>query len=62
MNKVFCPFCHQEVSEECKPSVCTNAIGIEYVCYMKICRNAEKHNHNGNIVIPYKSEYKRITA
>lgn len=55
MNKVFCPFCHQEVMEDAAPTVVSNAFGITYTCYKKICRNITKHNSNGNIVIPYKS-------
>lgn len=62
MNKVFCPFCHQEVTEDCDPSVCANALGFEYICYKKICRNVAAHNKNGNIVIPYKSEKKKLSA
>ncbi|MCI6809622.1 MAG: hypothetical protein MR958_05460 [Spirochaetia bacterium] len=62
MNKVFCPFCHQEVTEDAAPSVCDNALGFSYICYKKICRNKDKHRSNGNIVIPYKSERKRTNT
>ncbi len=61
-NKVYCPFCHQEVTEEATSDVSSNAIGLTYICYAKICRNIEKHYSNGNIMIPYKSELKKITA
>jgi len=59
MNKVFCPFCHQEVTEDAAPTVCDNALGFSYICYKKICRNKDQHCHNGNIMIPYKSETKK---
>ena len=62
MNKVFCPFCHQEVTEDAAPSVCDNELGFSYICYKKICRNKDKHRSNGNIVIPYKSERKRTNT
>jgi len=59
MKKIYCPFCHQEVVEEVEPTVVHYSIGTTYTCYKRICRNAAKHNSNGNIVIPYRPDTKK---
>lgn len=58
MKVIFCPYCHQRVTEDAAPTVVTSAIGFEYVCYKKICKNIEKHYNHCNVIIPYKPENK----